>query len=944
MRKKRILIVNEFSELMTGFSTYMHYVLPRLYNTGKYEIAEHAIYTSPLHPKIMEVPWKVYPNEPDPRDQRQVEFYNRDKLNQFGKWKLEEICLDFKPDIVIDIRDIFMSDWILRSPYRKYFKFIHMTTCDGEPQKPDWIDSYKQCDKLLTYSYWAKNLLEKENVKVDAVASPGTDLDIFIPRDKKKIRNEVGLDENLFIIQTVMRNQPRKLFPDLFRVLSKYLKLCEENNNQDLAKRTFLYCHTTYPDLGWDLSLELRRYGVSHKVLFTYMCDKCGSVYPSFYCGERSFCKSCGDETLRFPNTSVGVSRENLSRIMSLSDLYVQYSICLTKGQKILTKNGWKPIEEIMINDTVLTHSGSWKNVKQTFINNKGNRKIYKISVRGDFETLECTEEHPIYSINKSDINDHHSVRSKIGSLLRSNKTLPDPEWTRCKDLKSGSLLVKKINTHIFDIDKIDITNYLDSNINFRIKDRFIISNNTDSIPQFIEIDNEFCKFLGLIVADGCWLNNNMFKITSHVNELENIKLSESIISKICNKPNSTRIYKNRKAIDIIGYSKILTNFFKNNISKYENKKLPDWALTLPYEKQKYILQGLFMGDGYLKEDKVSVYVTTSINLCNQIKCLLERNNIIYNVHIDKKLNQKDSKNRKIQYRFEVPGNIANGKFITKINNSSSIYINDCLYRTIKNVEEIEYNDNVYNIEVEHDNSFTTPIASVHNCEGWGMAINDAKSCGVPTMSVDYSAMIEQNYNGGAFPIPIKRFFQESIGQTGQLRAFPDDDITAKQIFDFANLSNEKREEIGKEARECVEKHYNWDNIAKIWESVIDSITIDENMTTTWLSNKNPILPTLQIPNNLDNCGFVHWCYLNIIKRPDLINSYLVQKTIAALNAGYESAQDEHGRPIRIPIDRNRILQSLFAYVQNFNEMEELRYRRLVKQETNHHTLQNVEV
>ena len=65
-RKKRILISNEFSEFSSGFATYMQYILPILYKTGKYEIAEHAINLNPAHPIIDDVPWQVYPNDPHP--------------------------------------------------------------------------------------------------------------------------------------------------------------------------------------------------------------------------------------------------------------------------------------------------------------------------------------------------------------------------------------------------------------------------------------------------------------------------------------------------------------------------------------------------------------------------------------------------------------------------------------------------------------------------------------------------------------------------------------------------------------------------------------------------------------------------------------------------------------------------------------------------------------
>lgn len=329
-RKKRILVVNEFSQLSTGFSTYMRYLLPRLHATGKYEIAEHAVYIDPHHPEIENVPWTVFPNLPDQRDRKGQELYKQNRFNQFGAWKFEEICLKWQPDIVIDIRDPWMSSFIFKSPYRKYFKFIHMPTCDGEPQKPEWLDMYAGADRVMTYSHWAKQVLESSSggkIQVFGVGSPCPDIEEFRPVNKTETRSRLGLKPDSFIVQTVMRNQPRKLYPELFRAFARFLELCKERNRDDIAVKSFLHCHTSHPDLGWDLPTELRRYGISHKVLFTYLCDHCKSCYVTFFNQEVANCRACGNLTAGLPNTVRGVDRPDLARIMGMADLYIQYSV-----------------------------------------------------------------------------------------------------------------------------------------------------------------------------------------------------------------------------------------------------------------------------------------------------------------------------------------------------------------------------------------------------------------------------------------------------------------------------------------------------------------------------------------------------------------------------------------------------------------------------------------
>ena len=341
MKKKRILIINEFSQLSTGFSTYMKYIIPLLHATGKYEIAEHATYCNKYHPLINTLPWKVYPNEPDQNNPQETNLYGQNRrANQFGFWRFDEICLDFKPDIVIDIRDPWMClEWIHRSPFRKNFKFIHMPTCDGEPQKSEWIDLYKQCDRITTYSLWAKNLIEKQSggqISVFGVTSPGADINEFAPLpDKVSTKKELGFPDNSFIIQTVMRNQPRKLYPDLFKAFVKFLEKCKTEGRDDLAQKTFLHCHTSFPDVGWDIPTELRRHGISHKVLFTYLCENCKSYHVCPFSGDIAVCTKCKNAADKLPNTVTGLDKKDLAKVMGCADLYIQYSICEGWGMPI---------------------------------------------------------------------------------------------------------------------------------------------------------------------------------------------------------------------------------------------------------------------------------------------------------------------------------------------------------------------------------------------------------------------------------------------------------------------------------------------------------------------------------------------------------------------------------------------------------------------------------
>jgi glycosyltransferase involved in cell wall biosynthesis len=311
----------------------MKELLPRLHATGKYRIVEFATYVNRNHPNLGDVPWEVVPNEPDPNNPQERQIYDSNKINQFGMWKFDEVLLHVQPDVVCSIRDPWMDNFIVRSPLRKHFKYIHMPTCDGQPQKREWLEFYKQADKLLTYSHWAKNIIETEtggSAKVFDVAGAGPDPEKFKPiteDEKKALKTSIQLPSDSFLIGTVMRNQPRKLFPELFKTFARYLELCRERGRDDLAQKSFLYCHTSNPDLGWDIPEEIRRYKISHKVYFTYICQACKSVYPSKYQGDIAVCRNCKNPAAMLPNTMYGADKETLNKIYNIFDLYIQYSI-----------------------------------------------------------------------------------------------------------------------------------------------------------------------------------------------------------------------------------------------------------------------------------------------------------------------------------------------------------------------------------------------------------------------------------------------------------------------------------------------------------------------------------------------------------------------------------------------------------------------------------------
>jgi glycosyltransferase involved in cell wall biosynthesis len=330
--KLKVLVVSEASFLSSGFSIYTKEILSRLYKTQKYELAELACYGMVNDPRDKEIPWKYYANAVREDDPRYNDYMSRTD-NQFGRWRFEKVLLDFRPDIVIDIRDYWMSAYQALSPLRNYFHWILMPTVDSAPQQEEWIDTFLSADSVFTYSDWGADVLKNQSsdkIKYIDTVSPGVDLSVFKSRslsEKLDIRTALGIPKDAVLFGSVMRNQKRKLIPELICSFRKAIDALETSDPK-LGSRLYLYLHTSYPDAGWDIPELLKEHRLANRVLFTYLCKRCGHVKSNVYSGPLAVCPKCLEKAMGFSSVTNGISSEHLSLIYSSFDAYIQYSIC----------------------------------------------------------------------------------------------------------------------------------------------------------------------------------------------------------------------------------------------------------------------------------------------------------------------------------------------------------------------------------------------------------------------------------------------------------------------------------------------------------------------------------------------------------------------------------------------------------------------------------------
>lgn len=323
MRKKRILMVAENNIAKSGFGLYTREILHRLHKTGKYELAELSIFNSSL--KNNNVPWKVYPNAV-PSNHEHFKQYQSDPENMFGKWRFDQTVIDFKPDIVFDIRDYWMLAYQEASLLRPYFHWVISPTVDSLPQQYGWMQTFTNADVVSGHTDWAVDYMNQSGYNINTVnsVSDSVDTEVFKPINYSKNANKAlhMIPTDSFVIGSVMRNQKRKLIPNLMGVV-RDLRLIRKSTD------IYLYFHTSYPEkAGWDIPSLLQEYEAYNFTLFTYFCGSCSKSHASLWKGTKTHCPFCSQNTANFPNVLNGLKDKDLKNIYNTFDVYVQYAIC----------------------------------------------------------------------------------------------------------------------------------------------------------------------------------------------------------------------------------------------------------------------------------------------------------------------------------------------------------------------------------------------------------------------------------------------------------------------------------------------------------------------------------------------------------------------------------------------------------------------------------------
>jgi len=411
---------------------------------------------------------------------------------------------------------------------------------------------------------------------------------------------------------------------------------------------------------------------------------------------------------------------------------------CFVENTEVMTMEGIKKIQDVNINDKIVTHTGKVKKILQVHKNLLNGRKIMNLDVYKT-KPIKVTDNHKFWAISDN----NKTPRWVPVSEMNTNYRIAIPSY-------EGEIKVQKIDIEQLIKDKlIDIKEYI-------IEDECIIpitkhtsthlnggqhinmSFKGNKISKDIFIDEDLANIMGMFIGDGHIMTAKSkvkgVGFTIHKDNLKEINFIKKTMVNVFNIPTVEHHMKTQNVTQLLYNSEILGKLFEYMFGKGFNgkhmwKNMIGWDINLVYN----FLAGLITTDGCIsKEGNITVQMS-NYNLMNELYHLFR----LYG--IDVSLNEVKNPPKlatvipwmlsipKIKYVLERTMKLYNddrlANCIKKIdqhhrNQTMPTVIDDVKFLKIKSVS-VDTNNNptyVYTLGVEDDHSYNVEGLICENC------------------------------------------------------------------------------------------------------------------------------------------------------------------------------------------------------------------------------------
>jgi intein/homing endonuclease len=453
------------------------------------------------------------------------------------------------------------------------------------------------------------------------------------------------------------------------------------------------------------------------------------------------------------------------------------FCACLPPGEKVMTENGLKNIEDITLQNKLIDKNGKETQIlklKRVFVDDEN---VYEIKLSNTYRTTKFTSEHPIWSSNKSILN---RCYTKFDSVYAFNERYWsfDFKYNKVSSLQPGDWV---------EFPNVYFNKELSNNELLKISSEY-------GLPNGLILDETFWWFCGMWLAEGSFskMNNRIF--TSHHRDETEIKHKiTNFVENVLSKHVCAYEIKNAQCTNLSFVHKEIMFFLENCFGcGAKNKHVKEWIKYIPNKLKYQMLYGYFLGDGCFTNNKrdglIVKAASVSLLLMEDLQDILFSLGLVSSLVLSGNAKERYIRGRKVNgnktYELSM-GHVYGKEFLDNIgveNNSVVLRkhpINFCffskdktkIYFKIKEINVTKHTGVVYNFETE-THSFCTKNIATHNCDP---SIGDSND-GTAIIIVDFDGRDE---NGQ----PIIEEVVEYYG-----KAFADE--SSRMLNDYCRLYN----------------------------------------------------------------------------------------------------------------------------------------------------------
>jgi DNA polymerase III subunit alpha len=391
---------------------------------------------------------------------------------------------------------------------------------------------------------------------------------------------------------------------------------------------------------------------------------------------------------------------------------------CLLAGQEIITADGVKNVEDVRIGDMVLTHRGRFRRVLRT-MRRQYQGTAYTISLGGRYgRTLTLTEEHPV--------------------LVRTRDGLVD--WRKPADIASGPasthggvdcwkswaclprLCTEWTEIAVLDFLPADFSGPLSGGIGRTYGSKYRADQAWPGFPTRIPLDYDLGYLLGMYAAEGHvgfvrGRLNGEVGFTFHRDESH---LAARITRLLARFGVTAVAYDrlDRHSLELKAASTPLAHLLVAMVGKgARNKRVPAQILSGPPDARRGFLDGILDGDGKSPNRQSNPsgrrdLKTASRSLAWGVRTLLADIGHWTTISTGKSPSSFPWGKSVTTWRWYFVSYAPNRQYARTLNDDRY------LYRPISTVEPVTLDTEVFNFEVEEDNSYVSDFV-LHNCEAY---------------------------------------------------------------------------------------------------------------------------------------------------------------------------------------------------------------------------------